>query len=247
MMRRLVALLALVALPALSCDGGRPETEPTVVPTPIDPATMGAVRGKVLFNGTPPKAGKISMASECAAFHETPPFNEEVLVKDGRLKNVFIYVKTGLEELKFAWPSTPLRIANTKCVYTPRVAGVQVNQPVEFANEDLTVHNIHAFDSSSSLFNFSIQGKGSRTHTQRSPLYGARLKCDIHPWMLGWIFALPHPYFQVTGADGAFEIKGLPPGDYTIEAWHEKYCTQSRKAKLDPKGSSEVEFSFGEK
>jgi hypothetical protein len=243
MKRTWLALTLILA----ACDGSSGSSpDPVVTPTVIDPETVGTIKGKVTFSGTPPKNPKISMASECAALHESTALNEEVLVKDGRLQGVFVYVKEGLEKMVFDWPKTPLRIANAKCIYVPRVAGVQVNQSIEFANEDLTVHNIHGFGADS-MFNFSIQGKGAQNHKLRAPVVMVRLKCDIHPWMVGWIGALPHPFFQVTGADGAFELKGLPAGEYTLEAWHEKYGTQTRKAKLDAKGSFDVEFGFSEK
>src|SRR5205085_2829751 len=158
------AIVTLAHALAMGCDGGSASSpDPVVTPTPIDPETVGTIKGTVTFTGTPARNPKISMASECAALHESSVINEEVLVKAGRLQNVFVYVKEGLEKFVFDWPKTPIRIANAKCIYSPRVAGVQVNQGIEFANEDLTVHNIHGFGPDS-MFNFSIQGKGSQNH-----------------------------------------------------------------------------------
>ena len=242
-MRRTILALTLILG---ACDDKASAPDPVVVATTIDAATVGTIKGKVLFSGTAPKPSKISMASECAGLHASTPLTQDVLVHDGRLQNVFVYVKEGLEKLVFAWPKTPIRIANANCLYEPRVAGVQVHQEIEFTNEDVTVHNIHGFGEESQ-FNFSIQGKGSHNHKLRSPVIMTRLKCDIHPWMIGWIGALPHPFFHVTGSDGTFELKGLPPGDYVIEAWHEKYGAKTLKAKLDAQGSLDVEFVYSEK
>jgi hypothetical protein len=229
----------------LSCDS-KPEPEPTVTPTPIDPATSATIRGIVVFKGTPPPNPKLPVggSSECSALHSGPAFDEIVLVKDGRLQNVFVYVKEGLEKYVFDWPRMPVTVTNQKCIYVPRVAGVQVNQPIQFANDDPTLHNIHGF-LSNDQFNFSLFSKGSTNDRKiRSPEVMVKLKCDIHPWMIGYVGVLPHPFFAVTGETGTFEFKGLPPGDYVLEAWHEKYEPQTRKAKVDPKGSIEVEFTY---
>lgn len=235
-MKKLLAILAL-----LGCDGGSPAAPPS---TPIDPAATGTVRGKALFQGTPPRAGVIKMAAECAVLHPDPLPNDEVLVRDGRLQNVFVYVREGLEKFTFAPPSAPATMANRKCVYVPRVIGAQVNQPVEFTNEDPTDHNIHGFLSGGE-FNFMVSGGGGRRGRKiGSTEVMVRVKCDIHPWMIGWVGVVPHPFFAVTGPDGAFELKGVPAGSYVLEAWHEKYGTKTASVKVEAQGASDATFTF---
>jgi hypothetical protein len=237
--------LFLIGLLVAGCDN-TPEPDPVVTPTAIDPATVGSIRGIVKFDGIPPVNFKLPVGgnAECAALHSAPAFDEAILVKDGRLQNVLVYVKAGLEGKVFAWPKEPVRVANERCVYVPRVSGAMIHQPVEFLNNDPTAHNIHGF-SSQGDFNFTLLGKGLSNRIKlRKPELTLRVKCDLHPWMSGSVGVFDHPYFAVTGADGGYALKGLPPGDYEVEAWHERLGTQSRKAKLDAQGSLDVEFGF---
>src|SRR5262249_20248495 len=135
-------------------------------------------------------------------------------------------------------------VTNERCIYVPRVSGVMINQPIEFLNNDQTSHNIHGF-SSQGDFNFTLLGRGITNSVRlRKPELVLRVKCDLHPWMNGSAGVFSPPYFQVSGADGAFELKGLPPGEYEVEAWHERLGTRSQKVKLDAKGSLDVEFVF---
>jgi hypothetical protein len=238
-----VVLLACIAL--TGCDKTE-DPDPVVTPTPIDAATVGTLKGRVRFEGIPPVNFKLPVGgnAECAALHAGPAFDEAVLVKDGRLQNVLVYVKSGLEGKVFAWPKTPVRVANERCVYVPRVSGAMTNQPIEFANADPTAHNIHGF-SSQGDFNFTLLGKGLTNQVKlRKPELPLRVKCDLHPWMSGSVGVFAHPYFAVTGPDGAWSLLGLPPGEYEIEAWHERLGTQVRKATLDARGSLDVEFAF---
>jgi hypothetical protein len=156
-MKRSLFILALI----LGCDGGgSSDPDPVVTPTPIDAETVGTIKGKVVFSGTAPANPKLPVGGnpECSVHYNGPVTDPVVLVKNGRLQNVFVYVKSGLEKHVFAWPKTSARMGNEKCVYVPRVMGVQVHQPLEFWNGDPTDHNIHGF-SVGGEFNFTLRGK----------------------------------------------------------------------------------------
>lgn len=225
---------ALFVLLLASCDAST-GTDPVVRPTPIDPATTGGVKGRVLFDGTAPANPRLPLGGnpECAAKHPQGAVNEIVLVRDGRLQNVLVSVQSGLEGRVFAWPKEAVRISNTKCVYVPRIAAVMTHQPIEFANDDPTDHNVHGFPVQGA-FNFTLQGQGStRVIKARRSEAPFRVKCDLHPWMLGYVGVFEHPYFRVTGPDGAFDLPGLPSGDYVLQAWHESLGTRTLAVRIE--------------
>ncbi len=192
----------------------------------------GAVEGRIKHTGPPPVLERLGVETnpECSAHYQGQTAYQETVVvgPDGGVANVFVYVKSGLDpKWKFPTPKTEVKIANEKCVYVPRVSGAMHGQDVKFVNEDSFQHNIHTFvlKGKGKDINQSIYAKGqSFVETFDSPQVMVELKCDLHSWMRGYLGVLPHPYFCVTGKDGAWTFpKKLPEGTYTIAAWQEKY------------------------
>lgn len=241
-MRILLAALIL----AVGCDAAPAESDPVVIPTPIDPAATGTVRGVCSFSGAVPPNPRLPVNAnpECAALHAGPVLDPVLLVENKRVRNVFVYVKEGLEKHVFDWPREPQIVANALCVYSPRVSGARVNQPIRFTNEDPADHNVHGFGVQGQ-FNFMLRGRGAFSDVKlRSPEIMLRLRCDLHPWMIGWVGVLPHPYFRVTGADGAFELPGLPAGDYVVAAWHERLGEKSLRVTVPAKGGVNADIAW---
>jgi hypothetical protein len=224
-------------------DGGTKSNTPK---KPIDAATAGTIEGAVLFEGTPAPPRKIEMTlPECRAVHPEPVDFYEVSVKDGKLKNSFVYVKQGLEDYEVAAPSGEVVIDQKGCMYEPYVTGVQVDQKLVLLNSDAFNHNVNARPENNTAFNVAMPRKGMRIdRVLDEPEVMIKMKCDIHPWMLAWIGVVAHPHFKVTGEDGAFTFKGLPPGDYVIEAWHQVGGKQEQKVKLAPKETKSVQLTF---
>ena len=211
------------------------------------PAMAGDVTGTVSFDGAAPKPNRLRMDADkiCSRAHKDAVMSEEVVLNaNGTLKNVLVYVKDGLKVKKFPAPKGKLKFDQHGCIYQPHVLGVQTGQEVEIVNSDPTLHNVHSLSSKNASFNVAQPKKGmvlSKTFDQ-SEIF--KVKCEVHTWMGAYIGVFEHPFFAVTGDDGSFKLEKLPPGEYTIEAWHEKYGTQTAKVTVDKSGAVTANFTF---
>jgi plastocyanin len=241
----------------VSCGGGGGETAeapPAETPAPAAPAgatpdlsQAGSVSGQVNFTGTQPTMARIRMGAEptCEQKHSGPVFSEEVAVNDNStLRNVFVWVKTGLEQYHFETPTAPANLDQDGCIYQPHVFGVQTNQEIQIRNSDEVTHNIHPVPQNNREWNISQSPEQEYTRSFPRPEVMVPVKCNVHPWMKTYIGVVAHPYFTVTGEDGSFTLENLPPGDYTIEAWHEKFGTQEQQVTVAPSEAAEIEFAF---
>ena len=213
----------------------------------MDPATAGDVKGVVSFEGAAPKNEPIKMNADpvCVKENTTPQFQETFEVADGKLANVFVYIKDGLGNYVYDAPTETATIDQMNCRYHPHVFGMRVNQPLTIVNSDPTLHNIHAIPKANKEFNNGQPIQGMKmTHTWESKEVMVPFKCDVHGWMNAYVGVLDHPYFQVTGKDGKFDLKTVPPGTYTIEAWHEKLGAMTQSVTLGPKETKEITFTF---
>ncbi len=212
-------------------------------------AFAGNITGKVFFKGTVPALPKIKMNADakCSKAHEGKDVaSEQVVVNpDKSLRWVFVYVKKGLEGKKFPTPAQKVTIEQKGCMYNPHVFGIMTNQELEIVNSDPTLHNIHAMPKNSSQFNIGQPKQGMKTVKKFDKAeVMVKVKCDVHNWMASWIGVLDHPFYAVTDQKGNFEIKGLPAGDYVIEAWHEKYGTQTMNVSVGASDTKTAEFTF---
>src|SRR2546422_1887567 len=248
-----LVMAAALAFSLLSCGKKEETTEkaPAVTPAaaPVDLATVGSVSGTVKLDGPAPKPKKINMDAEpsCAAIHaSSPAFDEEVVEGEGGSPaTVVVSSKEGAGNRAFEPPKTPVTLDQKGCTYIPHVVALQASQPLDVINSDKTTHNIHPVPKNNREWNKSqVAGAPNIEDAFAREEISVPVKCNIHPWMKSYIAVFKNPYFQVTGANGSFELKNLPPGTYTIEAWHEKYGTSDQTVTIGPKESKAVTFTF---
>jgi plastocyanin len=207
------------------------------------------VTGKVTLQGEAPEMKVIDMSAtpDCAKLHPDPVTEETVVVSDkGELKNVVVSLKKDDDkEMPGDAPKTPAVLDQKACMYEPHVLAMMVGQDLVVKNSDPFLHNVHSLATTNDVFNTGMPkaNNGEKVDPQPKAPETFRVKCDVHPWMSAWIAVFDHPYFSVTGDDGTFDIKNLPDGTYTLQAWHEKYGTQEQKITVKS-GKAEVNFTF---
>jgi plastocyanin len=207
----------------------------------------GEITGKVTFKGKAPAGARISMNADpvCKKAHSGEVFGEEVVVnKNGTLKNVLIYIKSGLAAKTYTAPANKLLFDQEGCQYKPHVLGIMVGQELDIKNSDNTLHNIHTLSKLNEPFNRAQPMKNMVVPERFQKAETFKVKCDVHPWMGAYIGVFDHPYFAVTGDDGSFTIDNVPAGQYTVEAWQEKYGTQSATLKVEASGKATLEFTY---
>lgn len=230
-----VSLAAGIAVPHAVKAGG---------PTPT---ATSSVRGTVHLEGKIPAAKPISMAADpvCAKQHPSPVMTQEVMADSkGDLQNVIVFVSEGLGEQKFDPPSQPVVIEQKGCMYQPHVMAVRANQTLELVNSDPTSHNIHPVPANNREWNKAEPPGTKMEDSFAREEIAIPVKCNVHPWMRGYIAVFKHPYFAVTGKDGTFDLGNLPPGTYTIKAWHEKLGTASQTVTIGANETKETSFAF---
>jgi len=216
-------------------------------PSPMD-THGGAVSGVVRLEGAAPKPAHITMSNDpsCAKQHPGGASAEDVMVDSkGALGNVIVYIAEGLPAKIFDPPATPATIEQKGCMYQPHVLALQAKQELRVINDDATLHNIHPMPQNNREWNKS-QPPGMQPVVESFPRAEVAIpvKCNVHPWMKSYIAVFNHPYFAVTAKEGSFDIRDLPPGTYTIQAWHEKLGTVTKQFTVGSNETQKVDFAF---
>lgn len=247
--KRLRLLAAALALAVAACSGGGQQAPAGPQPGAerVDVSKTGTVTGRVLFEGEAPVNPPVKVSGDpmCRQANANGLTFESFMVADGGLDNVFVRVKDGLGNYHFDVPAEPVLLDQQGCRYVPHVVGVRVGQPLEISNGDETTHNVHALPEANREFNFAQFVKGQKNvQTFTASEVMIPFKCDLHGWMNAYVGVVEHPYFAVTADGGRFEIRNLPAGIYTIEAWHEKAGTQSQQVTIGANETKALGFTF---
>lgn len=240
-MPRIAAVLATAAILVLTACGGESESIafPERAVNVPDLAEAGVVTGEVRFTGLPITRRRVTTACGSEILDET------VVVTDGKLADVLVFIEEGAEDWVFPWEESEAEIDQLGCRFAPHVLAVRARQPIRIRNSDPLAHNIHVTGKTQPGFIVSFPGRDSAVRQLAKPELSMRTTCDLHANMLMYIHVLDHPYFAVTGTDGRFEIPDLPPGTYRLAALHEELGQQSRTLVIPPSGRVEsFDFEF---
>jgi hypothetical protein len=215
------------------------------------PAADGGVKlsGRVVYKGKPPARRPINMSKDakCIELHGNKTvLDEDLLIgADGGIQNVFLRISRGAPKIDYPMPDKPARLDQEGCMFRPRVQGVRVGQKLLVGNSDPVTHNVRSFPVSNPAFNF---GQPPQTEPRERVFEKAEreieIQCDFHLWMHAYVFVMDHPFFAVSAEDGTYAIEGLPPGEYTLEAWHEKLGRQRQPITVAAGANTEVNFAF---
>jgi len=254
-MSKTAPVLLLIALAAAACGTATPAATTAATPAlqtkKVDAATAGSVTGKVTLNGPAPAPEMLRVAVDetCISAMGTSAKSDAILVgADGAIQNALVYIKDTLSDYSFDVPTAPVVLDQKGCRYSPRVFGVRVGQPLEMVNSDATMHNVHSMPMVNQEFNRGTPKQNDRfTQIFTAPEQMVLFKCDLHAWMRAYGGVMPHPFFQVTGADGAFAINGIPPGKYELAVWTEKLGSTSQTIELGNSQSLTLNFTFNGK
>lgn len=233
MWRYLISLVAVVSLGS------------AIVVLAGPPAGNSTIDGKVTYTGTPPKMKPIDMSKEptCAKEHNPPEMMQTVATGPGNsLEYVVVYISAG--EQASSVPSSSVRYDQKGCMYMPHILPMVAGQQLLIYNDDPVAHNIHPMPKTNTEWNKSQPPGTPAIDTKWDKPEFIQVKCNIHPWMHGYFAVLKTSYYSVTGQDGAFSLKGLPPGKYTVTAWQEQYGTQSQDVTVGAGETKSVNFSF---
>lgn len=214
-------------------------------------ADGGTIKGVANWEGKIPKRTPIQVSADphCAKVHADDPLLSDKLVisTDNKIRDVFVYVKSGLPVGK-TWPVTaePMVLNQKGCHYEPHVFGIMIGQDLLVKNSDNTAHNINAQPKNNAGFNKGQPKKGmefTETFSSREMMF--KIKCDVHPWMKAYCAVMEHPFFATTNEKGEFEISGLPDGEYVIATWHERFKKgQEQTVVISGGATTDVNFVF---
>jgi plastocyanin len=248
--------VALLALAAASCSKKEKEesSEPAAAAekekTTPAVAVEKAAEPAAGFSGKAPEMPELPRKSDPVCAAKPMKSNEVIVNSNNTLKDVLVRIAPGAVKGKFSAPPATVSVKQQDCMYVPRVQGAVAGQLVEVENDDKTMHNVHTYKGQETILN---QGQpagsppikkdsiASEATTSNAAL---KFKCDVHPWMTGFLVVTDHPFFQTTGADGAFKLDKVPAGKYTVEAWHSKYGVKTMQVTVEANKAAEAKFTY---
>lgn len=243
---------ALLWLPLTGlCGCGTSGTKPNTAALPlaqVDAVNGATISGRVLLPGAPPVMPVIDMSSNPACERQHGERRAEIVVVNPNhtLRNTFVWIAAGLPQARWPVPTAVAHLDQKGCAYTPHVQGIMAGQTLEISNSDPVNHNVHAESRVNPPWN---ESEPPRAETRNKQFMDQEvlipITCSVHPWMRSYVGVVAHPFFAVTGEDGSFSLKGVPPGTYQLEAVHERFGRKQMSVTVAPRQSAVVDFSYG--
>ena len=206
----------------------------------------GSITGTITFEGKAPKMKPLKVDADpiCVANNEIAPQKEWLILDENKgVKNALVFITEGLN-IDYSPPEEPVVIDQKGCIYSPHVVGIMAGQQLDILNNDGTLHNIHALPKVNKEFNKAQPRSKKKLSVKfEKPEAPFKVKCDVHPWMGAYIGVFDHPCFAVSGDDGTYIISDLKPGEYVIEAWHEKLGSQTANVTVSDSAAHQ-DFTF---
>ena len=206
----------------------------------------GSITGTITFEGKAPKMKPLKVDADpiCVANNEIAPKKEWLILDENKgVKNMLVFITEGLN-IDYSPPEEPVVIDQKGCIYSPHVVGIMAGQQLDILNNDGTLHNIHALPKVNKEFNKAQPRSKKKLSVKfEKPEAPFKVKCDVHPWMGAYIGVFDHPCFSVSGDDGTYVISDLKPGEYVIEAWHEKLGSQTANVTVSDSAAHQ-DFTF---
>lgn len=257
---RLAALMGIVALAAvwIGCGSKSGVANESAAPPPttinpsgkpVDSATAGSITGMIMLDGAPPAPKQINMAGvpPCAKQHTGDKATTEDIVPGdgGTLQNVVVYLKGDFGAYSFDVPQTLAVLDQGGCQFRPHVVALMTGQPLQVVSSDPLGHNVNVMAKINAAWNHTLAPR-SQPYLQRfsHSEVAIPVKCNIHPWMKAYIAVLDTPYFAVTGKDGTFSLSNVPPGTYSLTAWHESFGSTEQSITVAPHENKTVTLAF---
>ncbi|HEY3839193.1 MAG TPA: carboxypeptidase regulatory-like domain-containing protein [Bryobacteraceae bacterium] len=252
MHRKSLLLLVLTTMVVCACGSHATSSEETTTlpMATVDEANGATISGKVAFTGEKPKMPAIDMSANpmCERQHKTPQLAETVVINpNGTIRYAFVWIKSGLPKARWNSPQTNVVLDQNGCVYRPHVLALMVGQQLEIDNSDPVNHNVHAEAQVNVAWNESQPPQADKKFKTfpREEIWFP-VTCSVHPWMRAYMSVVSHPFFAVTGEDGTFTLKGVPPGNYTLEVIQEKFGRQTQAVTVAAHDSKTVDFTYAQ-
>lgn len=208
----------------------------------------GQITGKINFDGDRPKLAAIDMGKDPVCISEqtgTVVAQDGAVNDNGTLPNAFVYVKSSTAELPRTAPRNSVDLTQKGCMYEPHVLGIMVGQPLQVLTLDPTTHNIHVVPTANREWNVTQQpGSPSMIWRFTHPEIMIPVHCNEHPWMKAYIGVVDNPFFAVTGKEGSFLLKDVPPGQYTLAVWTATFGTQQKDVTVRAGETASADFTF---